>query len=214
MQSLRVGWDWHLLRKTQGSGSCGEHSVAGEQTVTAETSMNIRTLAMAWAAVLAVPPAYAGNVDPAAIIAAHNKWRAEAGVTGPLTYSPVLAQAAQTWADTLKSTNNCQMRHSTADGRYGENLYWGSAVQRSDGRTAVQKVTPEHVVYLWGREKAHYDPKRNSCAPGKVCGHYTQVVWSTTTEVGCGMSVCEDTKQQVWVCRYAPAGNWVGKKPF
>ncbi|NOS95644.1 MAG: SCP-like extracellular, partial [Methylotenera sp.] len=110
--------------------------------------------------------------------------------------------------------NHCQMRHSNSKAQYGENLYWGSALSWFDGRKALQKVSSEQVVNDWGSEKADYDYANNQCAPGKMCGHYTQIVWRATTHVGCGMAVCTDTQEQVWVCRYQPAGNWVGKKPY
>lgn len=163
---------------------------------------------------LTTPHAHAGAIDPAAIISAHNKLRAEVGVTKKLTYSPTLAATAQTWADHLKSSNHCQMRHSKPDTQYGENLYWGSALSWSDGRKELQPVSSEQVVNRWGSEKADYNYTNNQCAPGKMCGHYTQIVWRATTHVGCGMAVCTDTQEQVWVCRYLPAGNWIGKKPY
>jgi pathogenesis-related protein 1 len=159
-------------------------------------------------------PAYAAKVDPAAIIAAHNKLRAEVGVSKKLSYSEDLAASAQAWAENLKRTNHCQMRHSKPDGLYGENLFWGSAVSWTDGRKELQKVTSKQVVENWGSEGADYDYASNQCASGKVCGHYTQIVWRTTTMVGCGMAVCEDSQEQVWACQYQPAGNWVGKKPY
>jgi len=163
---------------------------------------------------LAGTPAFAADFDPAAFVTAHNKWRAADGVKERLSYSTSLAKSAQAWADKLKKTNRCQMRHSDPDGKYGENLYWGSALQWSDGRKELQKVTPEQVVDSWGSEKADYDYASNSCQPGKMCGHYTQVVWRDTKTVGCAVAVCEDSKQQVWVCQYQPAGNWIGEKPF
>jgi pathogenesis-related protein 1 len=155
-----------------------------------------------------------GDFDAAAFIIAHNRWRAEAGVSEKLNYSPALAKSAQAWADNLKQTNHCQMRHSKADGKYGENLFWGSAMNWSDGRRELQQVSPQQVVDSWASEKADYDYANNSCAPGKMCGHYTQIVWRTTTTVGCAMAVCEDTRTQVWVCQYQPVGNWVGNKPY
>lgn len=176
--------------------------------------MKLQPFAVLLAAMMATLSADAGEFDPEAFITAHNKWRAEAGVTDKLSYSPTLEVTAQAWADNLKQTNHCQMRHSEADGKYGENLYWGSALNWSDGRKELQKVSPEKVVDSWGSEKADYDYASNSCTPGKMCGHYTQMVWRTTEAVGCAMAVCEDTKQQVWVCQYQPAGNWVGKKPY
>lgn len=174
----------------------------------------IWTITMLSAAALADSSAYAGEIDPDAIIAAHNKLRAEAGVTEQLSYSPALAVTAQAWADNLKRTNHCRMRHSKSDGQYGENLYWASAVRWSNGRKELQKVSPQKVVNSWGSEKADYDYANNRCAPGKICGHYTQVVWRSTTSVGCAMAVCEDTQEQVWACQYQPAGNWAGRKPY
>jgi pathogenesis-related protein 1 len=166
------------------------------------------------AAALADFPVSAGEIDSAEMIAAHNKWRAEAGVTEKLSYSPVLAEAAQTWVDDLMRNHHCQMRHSKSDGQYGENLYWASAVTWSDGRKEFQPVSSRDVVNSWGSEKLDYDYAHNRCTPGEMCGHYTQVVWRSTTTVGCAMAVCEDTREQVWACRYQPAGNWVGRKPY
>lgn len=176
--------------------------------------MNLKAIAILFTAALATIPAYAGAFDPETFITAHNKWRAEVGVAEKLSYSPALALSAQAWADNLKKTNRCQMRHSKPDGKYGENIFWGSALKWSDGRKELQKVTPEQVVDSWGSEKADYNYANNSCTPGKMCGHYTQVVWRDTTTVGCAMAVCEDSQEQVWVCQYQPAGNWVGKKPY
>jgi pathogenesis-related protein 1 len=156
--------------------------------------------------------AYALDFDTKQMIAAHNHWRAKVGVA-PLAYSKKLAASAQHWAYELKTTNHCKMRHSKGEG-YGENLYWASAVVWTDGRREVQQVKPEQVVDSWAGERANYDHARNRCAPGKVCGHYTQLVWSGSTTVGCAATVCEDTREQIWVCQYQPPGNWVGKKPY
>lgn len=158
--------------------------------------------------------ALADEIDTATIVAAHNRWRAEVGVSEELAYSEILAASAQAWADELKRSNHCRMRHSHPDGRYGENLYWASALQWSDGRNEVQKVSAAKVVNSWGSERADYDYADNRCAPGKMCGHYTQLVWRSTTTVGCAKAICEDSKEQVWVCQYQPAGNWVGRRPY
>ena len=175
--------------------------------------MKHKTAVILLATTLATFTAFAGELDTA-FVNVHNKWRAEVGVTEKLSYSPELEVSAQAWADNLKKTNRCKMRHSKGEGNYGENIYWASSLSWSDGRKELQHVTPKQVVDGWGSEKADYDYENNSCTPGKMCGHYTQMVWRSTTSVGCAVAVCEDTQQQVWVCQYQPAGNWVGNKPY
>lgn len=165
-------------------------------------------------ALLATCSSQAGNMDRAEMVGAHNKWRNDAGVKEPLVYSLELEVSAQAWADRLKQENQCRMKHSEPQGKYGENLYWASALNWSDGRKDVQKITPAKVVDSWGSEKADYRYGDNSCAAGKMCGHYTQVVWRATRKVGCAVAVCEDTRNQVWVCQYQPAGNVRGSKPY
>jgi len=165
------------------------------------------------ASTLTAMPLFAIDFDPAAMVKAHNRWRMEAGVKEPLVYSAELAAASRLWANTLQQSNQCQMEHSEGED-YGENLFWASATQWSDGRLELQKVTPAMVVDSWGSEKAYYNYADNSCKEGEMCGHYTQVVWRDTQQVGCAVAVCENTRQQVWVCQYLPAGNWEGKKPY
>ena len=162
---------------------------------------------------LLISAAHAEAIDPIAIVAGHNKWRAEAGVQA-LNYSPKLAKSAQAWANHLKRSQHCTMKHSNPKGQYGENLYWASPLMWSDGRKELRKVSPAEVIDSWGNEKADYDLAHNECRAGAVCGHYTQIVWHDTSEVGCAMSACSNTHEQVWVCHYSPAGNIVGEKPY
>lgn len=135
----------------------------------------------------------------AGLVAAHNQARQAVGVP-QLQWSAELASTAQRWADKLRESR-CAMRHSGAAG-LGENLAWASG----------QSLTPSQVVGMWVGERRDYDAARNSCAPGKVCGHYTQVVWRGTTHVGCGMASCGNS--EVWVCNYTPPGNYVGQRPY
>jgi pathogenesis-related protein 1 len=111
----------------------------------------------------------------------------------------------------------CRFEHNTDagsgyPGSVGENLYIrGSA-----------SVTPADVVGLWAAEAQAYDYATNSCEPGKVCGHYTQLVWRETTRLGCGEAFCTDIAVggSIWsegllvVCNYSPAGNFSGRRPY
>jgi pathogenesis-related protein 1 len=146
-------------------------------------------------------------INSTEILSAHNTARAAVGVPA-LTYSDTLANSAQAWANHLKNTRNCNMQHSS--GNVGENLYWASAWSNGP----AQQIAPQQAVDSWVKEKTDYDYSSNSCAPGKMCGHYTQVVWKNTQQVGCGMAVCDSPKNQVWVCQYSPPGNYIGQKPY
>jgi len=70
------------------------------------------------------------------------------------------------------------------------------------------------MLHSWTDEKADFvyaafpDCSRN----GNVVGHYTQVIWKTTTHVGCAI-VTNGTNDYL-VCRYSPAGNWIGQKSY
>lgn len=162
---------------------------------------------------LGAPAAQAAGIDSDEMVAAHNRWRKTVGVS-PLVYSHGLAASAQVWADHLKQDMHCRMQHSKPDGRYGENLFWASALEWPDGRRKVQAIAPDTVVDNWAGERSDYNYENNSCARGKMCGHYTQLVWRTSTTVGCAVAVCEDTREQVWVCQYQPPGNWIGERPY
>ncbi len=145
------------------------------------------------------------------IVQAHNKYRSMVG-TPELRWSASLAITAQAYADKLKTTQDCNPGHSHAAG-LGENLYWTSAIIYSSGTSKLQAITPTQVIDFWGSEKDNYSYVTNTCTPGKVCGHYTQIIWKATTQIGCGNAVCSDNSQ-IWVCNYSPAGNLVGKKPY
>jgi hypothetical protein len=77
-------------------------------------------------------------------------------------------------------------------------------------------------IDAWAAEKADYDYAGNSCAPGKTCGHYTQMVWRTSLRVGCAVQACSQNSPfggstpnwELWVCDYAPPGNIFGSKPY
>ncbi len=132
------------------------------------------------------------------LINTHNKWRKEVGVP-TLTWSDDLSKIAEKWAKELKK-QGCAFKHSKY--QYGENLFTGT----------TGYYNAEYVVNAWGSEKEFYSYKKNKCDKGKMCGHYTQMVWKNTTKVGCAKIICGG--METWVCEYDPPGNYVGKKPY
>ena len=145
------------------------------------------------------------------MVTAHDKYRSMVGAPR-LIWSASLATTAQAYADKLKVTRACKPEHSHTAG-IGENLYWASAIVSSNDVSKLQAVTATQVTDSWGSEKENYSQVTNTCATGKACGHYTQIIWKATTQIGCGNAVCSDNSQ-IWVCNYFPAGNVVGKKPY
>lgn len=125
----------------------------------------------------------------------------------PMTWDDTLAAAAQAFA------NRCIWGHDSQRGRgVGENIF-GSADHR---RLAL----PESIVAYWAAEADDYDLGNNSCGEGKACGHYTQLVWHSSLKIGCGAALCPNgltdysKGRQIWVCRYSPAGNMGGERPY
>lgn len=156
------------------------------------------------------------NAEMEAFLPAHNAVRIQHRLP-QLAWSPRLAGYAQQWASHLQRTNNCNMKHRPRNGRfaqqYGENLFWVGPIRWSDGRIARATYTPEMITYAWADERRDYRYRSNSCKSGKICGHYTQIVWRDTQQLGCAKAICRD-QSQLWVCNYNPPGNYRGKKPY
>ena len=152
------------------------------------------------------------------IIALHNAVRAE-HQQHPLTWSPALANYAQQWVNHLAKTENCGMMHrpnyngASFQQKHGENLFWASPVQLSNGRNRKQSITNRDIMTAWVEEENYYDYRTNRCQPGEDCGHFTQVVWHESRQVGCAMAVCSD-QSQIWACNYHPRGNYIGERPY
>jgi pathogenesis-related protein 1 len=89
-------------------------------------------------------------------------------------------------------------------------------------------VMPEDVVEGWASEEDCFafgaitrtgEECDLTCAMQKSsngCGHFTQVVWRATGELGCGVATCAGggRHREVWVCNYRQQGNIIGMKPY
>merc|ERR1712198_529264 len=88
-----------------------------------------------------------------------------------------------------------------AHNAYGENIYMSSGqAAQEQAQGAVDSWYSEIKDYTFGKE-----PSRG----GPVTGHFTQVVWKGSTEVGVG--VAQEGSKVVVVANYSPPGNYIGQ---
>jgi pathogenesis-related protein 1 len=147
----------------------------------------------------ALAPTSLSAQDANAVTAQHNKARADVGVE-PLRWSPAIAAYAQQWAEHL-AVSDCQMSHRSPN-KYGENLFQGTF----GAYTAVD------AAKAWESEKKDYGGGALNEANWARAGHYTQMVWRQTQQLGCGQAICKGTL--IVACNYDPPGNFLGQKPY
>lgn len=114
--------------------------------------------------------------------------------TSPLTWNTDIQAIAQSYADSYTCSGSLTHSNNQYEGNYlGENLSLGYSFEDADG------------VSGWFDEIKYYDYS----TPGfsLATGHFTQLVWSTTTEVGCGYKYCDSYLGYFVVCNYNPTGN-------
>ncbi|XP_018423032.1 PREDICTED: cysteine-rich secretory protein LCCL domain-containing 1 [Nanorana parkeri] len=158
--------------------------------------------------------------DMKLILDLHNKLRGEvyppASNMEYMVWDVELERSAEEWALT------CLWEHGPANllPSIGQNLgaHWG------------RYRPPTYHVQAWYDEVKDYTfPYPQECNPycpfrcsGPVCTHYTQVVWATSSRVGCAINLCHNMNVwgQIWpkaiylVCNYSPKGNWWGHAPY
>ncbi|KAJ8042189.1 GLIPR1-like protein 1 [Holothuria leucospilota] len=156
--------------------------------------------------------------DQKALLDVHNEYRKNvsprAARMNTLTWDTTLAIKAQQWVERCHFGHPNTAVHTDYAG-LGQNLY----IRR--GTTTPPSVTAP--VVSWYNEVRDYNLATNTCNSGKVCGHYTQIVWADTTKVGCGTNYCPQatsdygiTYRKAWLvaCQYSPGGNVRGQKPY
>lgn len=144
--------------------------------------------------------------DKAAALEIHNRARLDVGVSA-LQWSDDLAADAALWAKNMARKN--RMYHSENDQRngQGENLYMTTATDTErSGRAAAQAWYEEIKDYT-------YSPIGSGQNNFGAIGHYTQMIWKTSTHVGMALAVSESGATYV-VARYSPPGNFVGQTPY
>lgn len=133
------------------------------------------------------------------VLRLHNQARRQFGVS-PLAWSEELAAGAMAHARFMAATGI--YGHDRTPGRRkvaGENLWRGQRGLFSYD-VMVQVMIDEARLFRPG-----IFPNNSVNGDWSAVAHYTQIVWPTTTEVGCALASSAGT--DYFVCRYAPTGN-------
>uniref|UniRef100_A0A0K8RHG5 Putative antigen 5 protein n=1 Tax=Ixodes ricinus TaxID=34613 RepID=A0A0K8RHG5_IXORI len=125
---------------------------------------------------------------------AHNKYR-KIHSAPPLKSNSTLYIMARSWARRLAILDDTsKVTHRPGSG-FGENIYW---MPRSK---APYKEYAQKAVDAWYEEEKDYDYSHGVYS--SQTAHFTQLVWVSTMEVGCGYNVSK-TNTTFVVCNYAP----------
>eukprot|EP01062_Namystynia_karyoxenos_P044701 TRINITY_DN3297_c1_g1_i1.p1 TRINITY_DN3297_c1_g1~~TRINITY_DN3297_c1_g1_i1.p1 ORF type:complete len:936 (+),score=181.71 TRINITY_DN3297_c1_g1_i1:95-2809(+) len=147
------------------------------------------------------------------VVDRHNFVRAYHGAC-PLTWSDAIEQ--QVIDSQLATWMQCQMSHTSNAARQGkaghsflgENLAWASSQQCANNFGVGLKTM------AWYLEEYDYDYNNpgNAKPGGGQIGHFTQVVWKETTEIGCMLYQCtgQSNKEVLFACQYGVGGNMGG----
>lgn len=122
-----------------------------------------------------------------------------------MTWSDQLAASAQAWANHLAQITDLEHDTNAGAAGQGENLYAG--FNSAGGITFVSAVTD------WVNEQANYHGENIGDGDFEAYGHYTQVIWPETTQVGMATATGSNGWTYI-VGRYSPAGNVVGKSAY
>lgn len=138
------------------------------------------------------------------LLAAHNRERAAVG-HAPLLWDPDLAASAASYGPALASLRH--LIHSPRETRPGQRENLAMAWHGS--------LSPEQLVDMWSGEKRMLQPgvfpAVSNTGRWEDVAHYTQMVWPTTTRVGCAIYAAD---WDYLICRYSPPGNIDGKPVF
>ena len=128
----------------------------------------------------------------------HNELR-EKHNSPPLTVNIELNDLAGEYAESL-AEKNCQ--YNVYNGEIlGENIFISDSKKAED---VFKRILKEKKNY----ENDEFDKNKYN----NLTGHFTQAIWKSTTELGCGFWADKRNKKNYYiVLLYYPAGNILGK---
>jgi Cysteine-rich secretory protein family len=172
--------------------------------------VTLRSILLAATLLLSTGPVGAQQLEGATgdlamrLLAAHNQERALVGAP-PLEWDSKLAADAASYGPVLATLRH--LVHSPRDSRPNERENLAMAWHGT--------LSPEQLVDMWTREKRLLEPGLfpdvSRTGNWEDVAHYTQMVWPTTTHVGCAIFAAD---WDYLICRYSPPGNKDGRPVF
>ncbi|XP_022535231.2 C-type lectin domain family 18 member A [Astyanax mexicanus] len=135
------------------------------------------------------------------IVTQHNRLRSRvdpmAANMQKMEYSERLARLAQERAESCSEDRSLLEEHT---GHIGWNVC----------RSPHGVASFSDIINSWFKEGQNYIYQSGQCRNNGTCKHYTQLVWATSSQVGCAVRVCRGGAVQwdLFVCAYSPGGNW------
>jgi len=122
-------------------------------------------------------------------------------------WSDEIASKAQAWA------NNCKFEHSTNAYRKISKFSLGENLFQAMGGKSNAAIDWKRAVDVWFNEITNFNGnlKFGSNSSSGVVGHFTQIAWAKTYQIGCGLAQYYDAASKwyinLYVCEYGPVGN-------
>lgn len=132
------------------------------------------------------------QADQDLILQRHNYYRGLHENTDKLIWNDTLASYAASFVAAYDCASG-ELKHSLWE--FGENIALGYNVKGS--------------VKGWYDEIKDYDYSKAEFTT--AAGHFTQLIWKETKQVGCALRYCNSYWGNITVCEYDPAGNWDGE---
>ncbi|XP_048586265.1 probable pathogenesis-related protein CaO19.2336 [Nematostella vectensis] len=150
------------------------------------------------------PGGHSGGTDEQIALSIHNNFR-KVHNSPPMTLNAEMSKAAKEYAEKLAKMGALQHASKGERDGAGENLSFGCSSDKGQ--------TPEEAVTNWYNEVCDPGYSFGGDSGRSGTGHFTQVVWRGSTELGFGSATGEmrGMKCTYYVGRYKAAGNMMGQ---
>uniref|UniRef100_A0A8R1TW65 SCP domain-containing protein n=1 Tax=Onchocerca volvulus TaxID=6282 RepID=A0A8R1TW65_ONCVO len=154
-----------------------------------------------------------------AILTRHNVYRGKHGA-GLLKVNSELERTAEIWAHHLASRADCLIHDPSK--KFGENLFYYATNLLPDEETMALMTVQSFYLEAYG-----YNYKTHHHLDYNRTGHFTQLVWKSTTQMGVGVAMRRFSGHRVNSCqpdfpstliyvvvKYDPPGNILDMKNY